>query len=485
MEANSNRYLSLRARLALVLITLAVMFTATLSAILYISFRQELSTILIQGQVSVFRLILILFGSLLLLVIAGTIAANHLVRPLIDLRDSARRISKGELTHRITKLPNSRELAELAADLNTMTANLGNLINDLEQRVADRTAEISRRADYLRAASYIARETAEVQDLSSLLDTIVRLVSDQFGFYHTGVFLVNETGSQVILQAASSEGGRQMIEQGYSVSMGSQEIVGYVAAQKKPRLALDIGGDAVFFNNPDLPMTRSEIAFPLLARNRLLGVLDIQSDRPQAFSQEDVEILETFADQVAVAIDNVRLLDESRLTLMQLEALTTLRTREGWSQKLQQEQHVFTYTPLGLGAEKLPADGTNEVAVPLTLRGQKIGKISIARQDGMEWNKTDEDLLTEVASQVSLAVDNLRLLEEATQRAKQEQIVGELAFRFSQALDIDSLLQTAARELGQLPGVEQATVFIGEIGDQNKDLIGKNRTSSGKRRDLS
>lgn len=439
-------------------------------------------TIRAQERAYILKLIIIFLGALPLLVIAGIFSATYLAGPIVEIRDAARRISKGELTFRITKIPHTHELAELATDLNAMTENLSSLINALEQRVSERTAEISRKADHLRAASYIARQTAEVQDLASLLNTVARLVTDQFGYYHTGIFLINETGSEVILRAASSEGGQRMIERGHSLSVGTQGIVGYVAAQKKPRIALDVGFDAVFFNNPDLPMTRSEIALPLLVRNKVLGILDIQSDKPQAFSTEDIDVLETLANQVAVAIDNARLLDESQATFMQLEALTVLRTREAWGQKLQERDRVFTYTPLGLRAEKSSSDGGNEVIVPITLRGQKIGKISVARKSDAEWKKVDEELIAEVASQVGLAVDNIRLLEEATQKAKQEQVIGEMAFRFSQALDIDSLLQTATRELGQLPGVEEATVFIGEISDQDKNTLSMNRKSKSGRR---
>src|SRR5687768_15088444 len=483
METTSSRYQSLRVRLTVVLVILAVLFGVVLFAVLYVNFRQELTTILLQEQGSLFRLILIFLSSLVLLIIGGIVAANYLVGPIIDIKDAASRISKGELTFRVTKIPQTRELAELAIDLNTMTANLSDSINTLEQRVAERTTELSRKVDYLRAASYIASQTAEVQDLSSLLNTVVKLVSDQFGFYHTGIFLINETGGEAILQAASSEGGRQMVETGYSLPVGTRSIVGYVAAQKKPRIVLDVGPDAVFFNNPDLPMTRSEIALPLLIRNKVLGVLDIQSNMPQAFAQQDIDVLETLANQVAVAIDNARLQDESQATYMQLEALTTLHARETWSRKLEERKRVFTYTPLGLSAEKASVDDGNELAIPITLRGQKIGRISIARKGDAQWNKTDEDLLNEVASQVGLAVDNIRLLEDATQRAKQEQIVGEMAFRFSQALDIDSLLQTAARELGQLPGVEEATVFIGEVDSQDRARTSMNQRTKARQRD--
>jgi len=332
---------------------------------------------------------------------------------------------------------------------------------ELEKRVQERTERLSRKTEQLRSASYIARQTAEIQDLASILNNVANLVTDQFGFYHTGIFLVNETGDQVILQATSSEGGKEMINKGHALAIGTQGIVGHAAGQKKSRIALDVGSDAVFFNNPYLPMTRSEAAIPLMIRNKVLGVLDIQSDKPQAFSPEDLDVLETLADQVAIAIENARLLDESQAALLQLEALTSVRTRDAWSKKVANRKRVFTYTPLGLRAERPSQLPGNSVEVPLTLRGQRIGRISIARRGDEPLNNVEEEIITEVANQAGLAIDNIRLLEEATQRAKQEQVVGRLASRFSQSLNIDALIQTAARELGQLPDVAEVSVIIG------------------------
>ncbi len=359
------------------------------------------------------------------------------------------------------------EFRSVAAQNETALGFLTKDKADLEQRVQERTAGLTKKTDQLRAASYIARQTSEAEDLTALLDIVVNLVTDQFGFYHAGIFLLNETGEEAILQTASSEGGKRMVERGHALTVGSQGIVGYVAAQKKVRIALDVGSDAVFFNNPDLPMTRSEVALPLLVRNKVLGVLDIQSDQPQAFRMEDVDVLQTLADQVAVAIENARLLGESQAAIMQLEAVSTIRMKDAWSRKLQEQKHAFTYTPLGVRVENssnLSDEGGIKTAI--SLRGQEIGSIALARKDNVEWNKTDEDLIHEVAYQVGLAVDNLRLLEDAQQRAKQEQTIGELATRFSQSLDIDSLLQTAAREFGQLPDVSEVSVFIGQLPEQ-------------------
>ena len=421
------------------------------------------NTILAREQEYRNRLIIIFLIALGLIVVAGFISADYLAKPIVGLRDAAKKISQGDFTHSITKIPGTRELADLAIDFNAMTTNLSELINDLEQRVAERTADIERKSDQLRAAAFIARQTAEVHELASLLDIVVRLVSDQFGFYHTGIFLISEAGDEAILQAASSEGGLRMIESGHSISVGSLGTIGSVLLQKRSRIFFDIGQDAFLFNNADLPMTRSEAVIPLVVRNKVLGVLDIHSDKPQAFGPDDIEVLETLADQVAVAIENARLLDESQAAVMQLEALTADRTREAWSQEVKKKKRVFTYTPLGLRADKSALKENNAIHTSITLRGNKIGDISISRKENAAWSKVDEELIFDVANQIGLAIDNIRLLEDATQRAKQEQTIGRLATRFGQSLDIDTLLQTAARELGQLSEVEEATVFISEI----------------------
>ena len=332
----------------------------------------------------------------------------------------------------------------------------------VETRIEERTAEFTQKTEQFRAASFIARRTAEAQDLASLLTTAVNLISEQFGFYHTGIFLINELGEHAVLQAASSPGGQRMIEKGFSVPLNAPGIIGSVVSQKKSRINLDVGPDAVIFNNPDLPMTRSQVGLPLMVRNKVLGVLEIQADRPQAFSSDDIDLLQTVADQITVTIENTRLLEETQAAVLQLEALSSVRTRNVWSEELQRKSRAFTYTPLGLRAEKATHDPQKAVHVPITLRGQKIGSIEIARKNNnAAWSKLDRDLLEEVASQVGLAVDNIRLLEEATQRARQEEIVGKLANRFSQSLDLNTLLQTAARELGQLPDVSEVSVFVG------------------------
>jgi len=172
--------------------------------------------------------------------------------------------------------------------------------------------ETQRRATQLATAAAVARDATAILDVDHLLDQAVHLISEQFGFYHAGVFLLDEHDEYAILQAASSEGGRRMLERGHKLRVGEVGIVGYVASTGEPRIALDVGQDATHFANPDLPDTRSEMALPLKVQERVVGVLDVQSTHEAAFSEDDVAVLQTMADQLATAIANARLFEQAQ-----------------------------------------------------------------------------------------------------------------------------------------------------------------------------
>jgi len=187
--------------------------------------------------------------------------------------------------------------------------------------------ETERRAAQLAAAAEVARDATAILDVDQLLDETVHLISEQFGFYHAGVFLVDEPGEYAVLHAASSAGGQRMLERGHKLAVGKVGIVGYVAGTGEPRVALDVGEDAVFFDNPDLPETRSEMALPLISRGRVIGVLDVQSTETAAFSEEDVTTLQTMADQLAIAIENARLYQEAVHTAERLTEVDRLKSQ--------------------------------------------------------------------------------------------------------------------------------------------------------------
>jgi GAF domain-containing protein len=334
----------------------------------------------------------------------------------------------------------------------------------LEDRVFIRTQELEARTRGLRTTAQIARQIADIQDVPTLLAEIVQLASDQLGFYHVAIYLLDDEGKTAFLQAASSETGQQMLERGHRVQTGERNAIAYVIENRKPYRLLGIATSKSSMPHPDFPLTRSEMALPLTVRGKTIGVIDFHSDKAQDFSDEDADMLETMADQLSASIDNVRLLNETQGIVTQLEVLTSEETRATWQGFLGRRASAYQYSPAGIKAIPGSKAGTKRgLEIPLRLRGQEIGRISLQRKEqGGTWGERERDLVEKVATQVVLALDNSRLIEESRRRAQQEQTVGEISARLSRSLDIDTLLQTAARELGALPEVSEVAIILGE-----------------------
>jgi GAF domain-containing protein len=147
-------------------------------------------------------------------------------------------------------------------------------------------------------------------------------------------------GQFAVLQVANSEGGQRMLERGHKLEVGQTGIVGNVAQSGKTRIVLDVGSDAVYFDNPDLPDTRSEMALPLNLRGQTIGVLDVQSLKPGAFNESDANTLGILADHVAVTIDNARLFEQSRLALSELQSLYRQYQTQEWDAFMKQETRI-------------------------------------------------------------------------------------------------------------------------------------------------
>jgi GAF domain-containing protein len=333
----------------------------------------------------------------------------------------------------------------------------------LEQRVANRTRESLHKTTQLEAAAYVARKITSTGDLQALLTDIARTVAEQFRLYHVGIFLLDESSQNAVLQAASSHGGARMLEAGHRLKVGSQGIVGYVTDRGKPRIALDVGADAFFLKNPFLPQTRSEMTLPLIAREKVIGALDVQSELPQAFSESDIEIMQTLADQLATAIENARLISESQFAISQYEAINTLLTPQLWSKFLKGRKHAYQYRPTGLrpytGSDLDIDEGT--LQIPITLRGQEIGMINLHRKPSAPaWGNRERGLASEVAAQVALALENARLLEETTHRAEVERMTAEISTRIGSSTLYESIIKTAAEELSRALGGPEVLVQI-------------------------
>lgn len=257
--------------------------------------------------------------TVLAILVAGAIAlialglAQVLTGPIARLRQVAVQITGGDLAAQ-ARAEADDEIGELAMAFNNMTAQMRVLIDSLELQVEARTAQLQASAD-------VGRAVASILDPHQLLREVVNLITDRFGFYYTAVFTPDEAGKYAVLRAATGEAGRELLRLNHQLEIGGQSMVGYVTAQRKPRIALDVGEEAIRFNNPLLPNTRSEVALPLIAGGKMLGALDVQSVQEAAFDETSAAVLQSMADQIAIALNNAALYSESQTNVNALNSL--------------------------------------------------------------------------------------------------------------------------------------------------------------------
>ncbi len=407
---------------------------------------------------------------------AITFTTYRLVRPIQELTTVAEQFSQGDWEKRAA-IQRNDEIGQLGYAFNQMATDLSALYRSLESQVLERTSSLEKRTRQLEATAQVAREAAAIRNLGELLTYSAELISEHFDFYHTGIFLIDDARQYAILQAANSEGGKRMLARNHRLEVGQTGVVGYVAATGLPRIALDVGEDAYFFNNPDLPNTRSEIALPLQIRNRAIGVLDVQSVESGAFSTQDIEVLQVLADQISVAIENARLLEQSQDAIQELQSAQATQTKAGWRALLRENLTAYYYNRIqvqsatpdqiaNIPGEDQPrirsTDKYHLLSVPILLRAQKIGTISFSKSSTeAPWTENDLSLVQAALAQVAVALDNARLLTETLVRAEQEQMLSNISTQLSRSTDVDGLLRIAARELAKLPNVADAAIQIG------------------------
>jgi signal transduction histidine kinase/DNA-binding response OmpR family regulator/HAMP domain-containing protein len=260
-------------------------------------------------------------------------ASRQFSKPIIDMTHVAEKIADGDLTVQ-TEVRSTDEIGTLGTAFNSMTTQLRDLVETLETRVRERTQQLAvqneslqLRSRQLQTVAEVARSIVSTREVDNLLNQVTRLVSDRFGFYHAGIFLLDEKNEYAVLRAANSEGGRRMLDRRHRLRVGQVGIVGYVTGSGEPRIATDVGEDAVFFNNPDLPETRSEMALPLKLGGMIIGALDVQSKESNAFTEADVNLFTTLADQISVAIENANAYELSQQTVEEMKELDRVKSQ--------------------------------------------------------------------------------------------------------------------------------------------------------------
>ncbi len=353
------------------------------------------------------------------------------------------------------------------------------LKSTLEWLVADRTQK-------LEAAVEVSRASTSVLDPGQLLRRVVELVRESFDLYYVGLFLLDDARQFAVLRAGTGKAGRQMLAAGHQLEVGGASMIGQCMATAEARVALDTGAEAVRFDNPLLPHTRSEMALPLRSRGRVIGAMTVQDTKEAAFDETDITVMQTMADQVAVAIDNAQLFAQAQAALEEMEATHRRYLGQAWteytrhrpsgvyhyskehghtearSQDLEKEmlpeaqQAMTVRRPVARkGNNGDPMDHAKETSssalvVPIMLRGQPIGALGFKEADGSrQWNADDVNLAESIAEQFALAADNLRLLHETQRHAARERLIGEISSRMRETLDVETVLRTAAQEVRQ------------------------------------
>jgi GAF domain-containing protein len=287
--------------------------------------------------------------------------------------------------------------------------------------------------------------------------------------------------------AGTGEAGREMLARRHRLKLGAsgvgQGLVGYVAASGEPHVAFDVGQDAVHFENPLLPDTRSEIALPLQAGGRVVGVLDVQSNHASAFDEQDIAALRTVADQLAVAIENVRLIDEMQRAIQGSAAISGEYTRQSW-QDVARSSSRQGYRYRGLGVEPAPErsfeadqalqsgqlvvqsrraadepEAANVLAVPVKLRDQVIGVLDL-RFEGQSVSPEMISLIEQVAERLALSLESARLLRTTQQNAAYQQLLGQVTTRIRRTLDVETVLKTAADQVRQVMGLPEVVIHL-------------------------
>lgn len=243
---------------------------------------------------------------------------NQIVTPIKTLANAANRLAYGDLTVQAT-IHSNDEIGQITRVFNSLGSQLHDITNAFEERVQQRFLTFQ-------ASAEIGRQIAGILDLNELLDDIVNRMQTEFDLYYIHIYLVDEKSNDLVMTKGSGEIGKQLELQGHRMPAG-QGIVGTVAFLNDYFLSNDVSEVINFIPNPLLPNTRSELAVPLRRGGRVLGVLDIQSEQVHYFSSEDVVLMQSIADQIAIAIDNARLYQHLEEALVHQYEVTTSYSR--------------------------------------------------------------------------------------------------------------------------------------------------------------
>lgn len=423
--------------------------------------NQQNSRIAIAGLVT---LGVLLIGAFIL--VAST---RRTLSPIQALTRVAAEITEGHSASFVNVESEGDEIGVLIRAFNRMTTQLRGSISNLEQRIADRTLELEQQATRLRAATEISQFSAAERDLNKTLERAGHLLMSRLECSFVGIYLLEQDGAHAILASSPTKAGKSRIQQKFRLPVNYETVVGFVAKTGEARIAPDVRFSATQFSDTFLPESRSEIILALKSENKTIGVLDIHSEKEDAFRQADLSIMQIIADQLSSAIERSRLSQESSRYLSDLEQAYGRNTREGWrkfiaARQLQNRGYRFDNIRIepfeeisGVGRKAIeqgitvsaPGASTNqEIAIPIKFRGQTIGIVQAKLREGS--GETIVTTLEQAIDRLASSLESARLYEEAQIRANREQAISQIASLIGSSSDYESILRTTAREIGNV-----------------------------------
>jgi GAF domain-containing protein len=415
------------------------------------------------------------------LVVLILVSVHQVLKPITQLTNTATAIAAGDLDRRV-EIQSRDEIGLLAQTFNSMTEQLRALIGSLEQRVNQRTYELERRSAYLEASARVSRAAASMLDTDQLTRQVVELIREWFALYYVGLFLWDEDSDWAVLRAGTGKAGRAMLDRGHRIRVG-EGMIGWSIANAQPRVALQAEEDAVRLNIPELPETRSEAALPLRSRGRVLGALSVQSVQMNAFDEDTITVLQTMADQVAVALDNARLFNEGQAALDAARRAYGDLSQQAWKQLASQSPELAVcsdergITPADniwrpemqrawQEGEVAAGNGSttptaHPLAIPIKIRGQVVGVLDTLKpsEDG-PWTPEEMNLLQEITDQLALALENARVYHETRLQAAREQLTTRITAQLRETLDIETVLRTATNEIYEALDLDELVIEL-------------------------
>jgi len=341
-------------------------------------------------------------------------------------------------------------------------------LNYTQQELEDRSSELVNankqlqdRSQKLHAIAQVARVTTAIRDVDHLLPAITSSISEQLGYYHVGLFLLDEEKQYAILRAANTPEGLRLLNRGYRVAVGSISPIGYIAQTGQPRVTRTMDEDSKYLNNLDLPESRSQIVLPLGSGDEVIGVIDIQSREVNAFSVDDLSTLSIMSDQVTIAIKNALLYERSQIALREAGVVSHQTVSQAWGEY---EKTIQTrgYRYDGIKSEPLKeskqaARESDSLSIPVQLRDQTIGRLKLNTADASrQWTDDELVMVRATAERVALALESARLLDAAQKRATRESFLSDVTAKLGATFQLDSIVRDTVEELGRT--LKNATV---------------------------